>query len=169
MTRARFTEERKSPADGSIEFDEGKGNNVDATELEHIRKAGWKALFSFTTRAHLGVLAFGTISSVLFGLVLPAASVMLGLIVNQITNYGAGRVNGDELLDGVSKYCTYLTALAAASWVINAFSQTLWMAFGEMQARSARNRIFNNLLSKDIVWYDVRRNGIGAFLPQVQM
>ncbi|KAF2501001.1 P-loop containing nucleoside triphosphate hydrolase protein [Lophium mytilinum] len=167
MGRAKLTEERKSPTE-SHELEESKEQDVDTTELEHIRKAGWKALFSFTTKAHLGILVSATISSIIFGLVLPAASVLLGLIVNQYTNFGAGRISGGELLGNVSKYCIYLTVLGAASWITNIFSQTLWLTFGELQARSARDRMFNNLLSKDIEWYDMRRNGIGAFLPRVQ-
>ncbi|KAF2814612.1 P-loop containing nucleoside triphosphate hydrolase protein [Mytilinidion resinicola] len=167
MGRAELTEERKSRTE-THEFEEGKNQDVDTTELEHIRKAGWKALFSFTTRKHLGILASATISAMVFGLVLPAASVLLGLIVNQYTNFGARRISGDELLRNVSKYCIYLTVLGATSWVTNIFSQTLWLTFGEMQARSARDRMFKNLLSKDIEWYDMRRNGIGAFLPRVQ-
>ena len=44
----------------------------------------------------------------------------------------------------------------------------MWLAYGELQAKSARDRLFHGLLEKEIEWYDLRMNGIGALLPRLQ-
>jgi ATP-binding cassette subfamily B (MDR/TAP) protein 1 len=53
-------------------------------------------------------------------------------------------------------------------WFANSVYFTLFLTFGELQARSAREKIFNTLLKKDLEWYDTRENGIAAFLPSLQ-
>lgn len=38
------------------------------------------------------------------------------------------------------------------------------MLFGELQAKSARERLFDGMLNKDMEWYDKRKAGIDARL-----
>jgi ATP-binding cassette subfamily B (MDR/TAP) protein 1 len=44
-----------------------------------------------------------------------------------------------------------------------------FLTFGELQARSARTRVFETLIKKDIGWFDTRETGVAAFLPRIQM
>ncbi|OCK79569.1 hypothetical protein K432DRAFT_426405 [Lepidopterella palustris CBS 459.81] len=166
------TEDRSSKEDTNA-FNDGKEEDQDdrndKDERDYIRQVGWKALFSFTTKKHTGVLLGAIFFAVIAGLILPAQSVLYGLIFNQFANHGSGKITGAVLLANVSKYCIYVVALGAGSWVSNGVYFIFWLTFGEMQAKSARDRMFNNMLSKDMVWYDLRRNGVAAFLPRVQM
>lgn len=146
-----------------------QGKELDQNERNYIRQAGWKALFSFTSKKHLGALSGAIFFAVIAGLIVPGQSLLFGLIFNQFANYGSDRISGPTLLANVSKYCVYMTALGAGSWFSHALCFMFWLVFGELQAKSARDRIFNNLLSKDIIWYDIKRNGVGAFLPRIQM
>ena len=146
-----------------------QGKKLGQDECNYIRQARWKALFGFTSKKHLGVLSGAICFAVIASLIIPGQSLLFGMVFNQFANYGSGRISGPALLANVSKYCVYMTALAAGSWFSNALYFMFWLVFGELQARSARDKIFNNLLSKDIIWYDMRRNGVGGFLPRIQM
>jgi ATP-binding cassette subfamily B (MDR/TAP) protein 1 len=42
------------------------------------------------------------------------------------------------------------------------------MAFGELQARTARREIFDSMLEKEMEWYDSREDGIGSLLIRLQ-
>ncbi|OCL04888.1 P-loop containing nucleoside triphosphate hydrolase protein [Glonium stellatum] len=147
----------------------GQGKEQGQDERNYIRQAGWKALFGFTSKKHLGVLSGAIFFAVIAGLILPGQSLLFGLVFNQFANYRSGRISGPALLINVSKYSVYMTALGAGCWFSNALYFMFWLSFGELQARSARDRVFRNLISKDIIWYDMRKNGVGAFLPRVQM
>ena len=135
---------------------------------EPIQHLGWKSLFGFTNRKHLPFLGGAVFFGIVAGLALPAEAILYGLVFNQFANFGSGAITGPKLLENVSKYCAYMTAIAAVDWFANSIFFVFWLTFGELQARSARNHIFNSLLVKDITWYDTRRSGIGAFLPTIQ-
>ena len=57
----------------------------------------------------------------------------------------------------------------SASWLASSTFYALFLVFGELQARSARERMFEALLQKDIAWYDTRKGGVAALLPTIQM
>jgi ATP-binding cassette subfamily B (MDR/TAP) protein 1 len=137
-------------------------------ENELIRRVGWKALLSFTTRKHIPILCLAFFCATVAALTLPAFAVVYGLVFRQFASFGSGQMTGPELLRNASKYCTYLTALAAINWFANSIYFASYLTFGELQASSARNRVYKALLQKDIAWYDMRKSGITAFLPSVQ-
>jgi ATP-binding cassette subfamily B (MDR/TAP) protein 1 len=62
-----------------------------------------------------------------------------------------------------------LTGIASVNWMANSIYFFFFLTFGELQARSARNRIFDALMSKDMAWYDTRETGTAALLPAIQM
>ncbi|KAF2691916.1 hypothetical protein K458DRAFT_438228 [Lentithecium fluviatile CBS 122367] len=121
-------------------------------EQEIIRKMGWKALFSFTTRKHIPGLFTACAAGAIAALTLPAMAIVFGVIFRQFADFGAGKLSAADFLSKISKYCTYLTAMAGLSW-----------------ARSARDRIFNALLTKNMAWYDTRQTGIATILPGISM
>lgn len=137
-------------------------------ENELIRRVGWKALLSFTTRKHIPILCLAFFCATVAALTLPAFAVVYGLVFRQFASFGSGQMTGPELLRNASKYCTYLTALAAINWFANSIYFASYLTFGELQASSARNRVYKALLQKDMAWYDMRKSGITAFLPSVQ-
>ncbi|KAH6620358.1 P-loop containing nucleoside triphosphate hydrolase protein [Boeremia exigua] len=138
-------------------------------EQRYAEQIGWKALFAFTTNSHLVVLISALASAAVAATTLPIFSVLYGLVFGAYSDYGAGKFDGDKLLSEVSRLCLILTGIAAANWVLNSIFFFLFLFFGELQAKSARTRIFKVLLQKDMSWFDMRDSGIAAFLPTIQM
>lgn len=148
--------------------DANKQDGLDIHEQQFVQDLGWRALFGFTTRKHLSVLLFAICASTLAALTLPALAVLYGLLFRE---FGAVANNGksdSQFLKQVSTYCIYVTAIGGVSWLGNSLHFAAFMTFGEMQARSARGRIFGALLRKDMAWYDVQDAGMAAFLPAMQ-
>lgn len=138
-------------------------------EQRYASQVGWRALFGFTTTSHIAILISALASATAAAATLPVFSVIYGLVFGAYSDYGAGRVDGDELLSEVTRLCIIMTGVAAASWVLNSIFFFLFLLFGELQAKSARNRIFSVLIRKDMEWFDLRESGIAAFLPIIQM
>lgn len=135
----------------------------------YIRKAGYKALFSFTTQKHVGFLVGAVTFSVIAALIQPGQAILFGLIFNKLAQFGGGTISQDVMISEISKYISYLVALGCVNWISNGGFFLFWFTFGELQAKSARDRMFHSLLHKDLEWYDMRRNGVAALLPRVQM
>jgi ATP-binding cassette subfamily B (MDR/TAP) protein 1 len=122
----------------------------------------WKSLFYFTTQKHLAFLLPAICSAVLAGLAIPANAYVLGKVFGQFTKYGTGTIDAAEFKHSVNKYNLYLLAIASGCWFFNSGAFCLWHTFGDLQARSARERLFNALLKHQIGWFDLRKDGIGA-------
>ena len=153
----------------STPTDEQEKSAPDDEELDFVQRMGWKALFAFTTRKHVPVLVAALAAAVISALTLPAIVIVFGRIFGQFAEFGAGKITGTVLMHRTSENCIYLVALAAGNWLANSAYLTLFFVFGELQARSARDKIFDALAQKDMAWYDTRESGMTAFLPGVQM
>ncbi|KAL5117684.1 ATP-dependent permease [Pleosporales sp. CAS-2024a] len=145
-----------------------KTEQVDEDQ-QHISQAGWKALFNFTTKRHIPVLSGALLSAIIAAASLPIFAVIYGLIFREYTDYGAGKLSSSALLHSVTKYCLILTGIASMNWIANSFYFFFFLTFGELQAQSARNKIFDALIRKNTTWYDTRDTGIAAILPAIQM
>ncbi|KAG9875029.1 putative ABC transporter, partial [Aureobasidium melanogenum] len=88
----------------------------------------------------------------------------LGKAFNAFTNSNSP----SAVLSSVTNYTVYLVALGVGSWLVHSVFFSAWLAFGELQANSARERLFLGMLDKEIEWYDMRKNGIGALIPRLQ-
>lgn len=145
--------------------------NISPQEQEqgYLKRAGWKALFGFTTRKHLPVLALALLGATIAAASIPVFAVIHGLILGDYTKYGAGIIDGSALREKVARYCLTLTGVASLNWLANSFYFFFFLTFGKFQARSARNQIFDALIRKDMAWYDTRETDIAAFLPSIQM
>jgi len=140
-----------------------------ATGLSGNHVAPWRALFYFTTRSHLPSLIIGLVSAVICGVAAPAQSLLLGKAFGLFSKYATGNISGDDLLLQEKRYVYYMLAIGLGSWVAHFVFFTCWLAFGELQAKSARDRLFNGLLLKEIEWYDQRKNGVAALISRLQM
>lgn len=138
-------------------------------EQQYASQVGWRALFGFTTTRHVAVFVSALASAAAAAATLPIFSIVYGLVFGAYSDYGAGEVDGDELLKEVSRLCVILVGVAAANWIFNSIFFLLFLLFGELQAKSARNRIFDELIRKDMTWFDMRESGIAAFLPTIQL
>ena len=144
--------------------------SIDVEDLAEVQagNARWRSLFNFTKRTHITTLIFATILSIISGFIAPAVSVFAGKLFAAFTDFGGGRTEGSELVSRVSIQCVALIALGGASWVLNGGYFMLWLVFGELQAKNARERLFDGLMEKDMAWYDMRKDGVGAMIPRLQ-
>ncbi|CZT18507.1 related to ABC a-pheromone efflux pump AtrD [Ramularia collo-cygni] len=131
-------------------------------------KAPWRSLFAFTTRRQVPLFMAGVACAILAGAASPAQTLIIGKLYGGFTDYASGRLDKNEFMRKETTYVIYLVAIAAASWLLHTIDFGIWLAFGELQAKSARDRLFHGLLEKEIEWYDMRKNGIGAMLPRLQ-
>lgn len=133
------------------------------------KKKSFLALFNFTTRSQIVTLLLALLFSTASGVVIPVFAVLLGKIFDVFTTYGAGQISGPDLVKKVSKYGLALAGLGSSSGLLNACYLGFWLAFGEAQAKSVRERLFNSMLEKDMEWYDMRKFGIEALILRQQM
>lgn len=102
------------------------------------------------------------------GLIRPTAAILFGELWNTLTNYGAGIVDVKEMMHQVSKWCIALTVLGIGTWTVEGIFFTLWILFGELQATSARQKIFSGMRDKSMGWYDLREDGIASLLSRIE-
>jgi ATP-binding cassette, subfamily B (MDR/TAP), member 1 len=140
------------------------GENVQHNEA----KASWRSLFAFTTRQHSTTVAGALVATILAGIIRPTAAILFGKLWNALTVYGAGNVNAKEMLHQVSIWCIALTVLGAGTWIVEGIFFSLWMLFGELQARSVRQIMFSGMRDKSMEWYDLREDGMASLLNRIE-
>ena len=137
-------------------------------EQDFVRSPSWRALFSFTTTAHIIPLAAAIILSLASGIVIPTLAILLGKLFDQFTKYGEGAIDGHSLVHRISVYGLYLVALGSGAIFLNGGYFGFWLVFGELQAKSVRDKLFDGLLEKDMAWFDMRKAGVSTFLNRLQ-
>jgi ATP-binding cassette subfamily B (MDR/TAP) protein 1 len=113
-------------------------------------------------------MASAIIASIVAGFIKPTSAIIFGQLFNALTDYGAGAVDASVMLDRISKWCIALTALGGATWILEWALLSLWLIFGEIQAKSIRQRMFAGMLEKNIEWYDLREDGIASLLSRLE-
>lgn len=131
-------------------------------------KSKWKTLFNFSSRQHVPILMAALFLSAAAGITGPALAIFFGKIFDAFSAYGSGAADGKTLMHKVSTDAIYLCVLGGSVWSLKGGYFALWMVFGELQAKNARDLLFQNLLEKDFEWYEMRTSGIGALLPRLQ-
>jgi ATP-binding cassette subfamily B (MDR/TAP) protein 1 len=127
----------------------------------------WRALFNFTTRRHLPFLLSGVLFSLASGVAVPINAFIFGKLFALFTSFGAGDITADQFKHDVSKYVVYIIVLATGCWLFNFLGYFCWHVFGDLQALSARERLFNALLLRRIEWYDRRKDGVEALTTRI--
>lgn len=138
-------------------------------ERGYISQVGWKTLFSFTAKNHVPILVGGILTASVAALTMPTFAILYGHVSGQYTSYGKGEIGSNQFIGNVTKLCIILTGIAAINWIANNFYFLFLLVFAELQARSARDRVFDSLIKKDMAWFDMRETGIAALLPTIQM
>ena len=161
-----LTGSMKSTGKDSMEVDVDQPGDRVAEDDDNAQTkfARWRDLFNFTSKAHTLVLILALILSIASGIVIPALAVFIGKIFDYFTDFGGEEISGPDLKKKVSTYARALLALGCASGLLNAFYFSFWMLFGELQAKSARERLFEGMLDKDMEWYDKGIAGIDTRL-----
>jgi ATP-binding cassette, subfamily B (MDR/TAP), member 1 len=150
------------------DFEADTNSNAADQETDLVKRPGWRSLFNFTTRIHLVPLALAIIFSVASGIIIPVLAILLGKLFGLFTEFGADKISGSELVKKVSIYGIALVGLGSASGLLNAGYFMVWLIFGELQAKSVRDRLFDGMLEKDMEWYDMRKNGVDTLISRLQ-
>lgn len=130
-------------------------------------QTSWRSVFSFTTREHTLTLTLSFVLAGIVGVIKPAIAIFVGKLFNDLTNFGAGTTSATDLISDVSKWCLYITAFGIITWILNGIFFSMWLMFGELQAKSAREKLFDGMLKKEMPWYDLQEEGIGALLSRI--
>jgi ATP-binding cassette subfamily B (MDR/TAP) protein 1 len=128
----------------------------------------WRALLFFTNWNHIGFLSLGLLSSVATGAVIPIQAYIVGQLSQQLVNYGTGSETGIGFKSESKRYVIWLVLLGSASWLVNSGFFISWVIFGELQARSARQKLFSSLIEREFEWFDKRKDGVGSLATCIQ-
>lgn len=151
-----------------------KSDRIDTTlflghgDDEHYYHYGWMALFHFTEKRHILPLTAAIFFAILSGLVVPLMAVIMGKIFGSFASFGAEKISSEGLVVQVTSQITVLAALGAGSWVVSGAFFAGWLVFGELQAKVAREKLFEGLVDKDMEWYDMRKSGVAGLISRVQ-
>ena len=128
----------------------------------------WRALLYFTSASHIVLLFLALFFSVSTGFVIPIMSIYMGKIFDYFSDFGAGQLGGKELVERVYSNSLVLCGLGGASGVLNGAFYGSWLIFGELQAKAAREQVFDGMLAKDLSWYDRRDSGVEALVSRIE-
>lgn len=142
--------------------------NLESEQNERLSKPSWRTILHFTLRIHLIPLAVALILTALSGVLIPAVAVILGKTFDAFAQYGSNKITGPDLVGQISWYAIALAVLGCASGILNGGFFTFWISFGELQAKSAREQLFNEMLEKEIEWYDLHKAGINTLISRLQ-
>lgn len=131
-------------------------------------RSSWRSLFAFTTRSHLYILVLAVIACVIAGLLKSAQAIILGNIFTELTNYGSGKQDSAASLDHISRWCIALTILGGLAWLLEGLMLSTWMIYGEMQASHIRKLLFQQMLQKELSWYDLQGDGTASLITRMQ-
>jgi ATP-binding cassette, subfamily B (MDR/TAP), member 1 len=131
-------------------------------------KSSFKDLFIFV-RHHQGWIPACAVATALATAASKTAYVIfLGSLFNFLTEFGAQQINSEDFLSQVSQWCLYLCALGLSAWLAASVDMALWITTGELQGRSARERVFRSLLAKQTAWFDSRDKGMASLAVGIQ-
>ena len=149
-------------------LDVGGDGEAEVINNEQIQFTRWHDLFNYTSKKHSVILVLALIISVASGMIVPALALFFGKIFDYFAKFGGGQINGLNLKQDVSSYACYLVGLGCASGLLNACFYMLWMIFGELQAKGAREKLFYGMIEKEMEWYDRRTAGISTHSSRLQ-
>lgn len=128
----------------------------------------WKDLFAFTKSQHIGVFIAALVAATAAAVLRTALSIILGRIFDIITGLASDNGSGTRSLTAVSTWCYVLVGLGCVSWIANTMFLASWVAFGEMQANSARKLVVTGFITKDVEWFESISDGLAGVCTRVQ-
>lgn len=130
--------------------------------------ATWRHLFVFAQRGQAGFLSLAIVASLLVAAVKTVFAVLIGRIMDIVSPLGAGSMNAGTAMAGLTVWCVVLAGLGLAAWAFNSALLALWIIFGELVAKTARNCIFERLLDREMAWFDGHHEGLSSALSGMQ-
>lgn len=140
----------------------------DTSKPDSETSTTWKDLYAFTTKAHLLALVPGLLFAICAGILEPVIPIFLGKFFDAFADFGAGKISSDKLMDQTLTSVYALLGVGCGTWILKGGMFATWLAFGEMQAKSAREELFQCLLYKDIEWFEIGDTSVEAMLTTLQ-
>lgn len=152
-----------------------RGSSIADTEVNHddedsqiASKPSWISLFRFTNVPHLPVLFAAIVLTLAAGAARIVFALYLGKLFQTLSQFGIGAMTGNQLMERIRDNTYILLILGGLTWVLSAGFLFCWILFAELQVRRAGKALFGKLLIRDIMWFDMRKEGIGSFLSDSQ-
>ncbi|RMZ80668.1 hypothetical protein DV738_g2673, partial [Chaetothyriales sp. CBS 135597] len=115
-------------------------------------------------QAQAAALVPAVCCSAISGGITPTMTIFVGRFFNAFADYGADTIPPTALMQRASLCVRAFLILGACTIVFQGASYLCWTVFGEMQAKTVRQDLFQTLLQKDIAWY-LRELQIATSLP----
>ncbi|KAJ4393711.1 ATP-dependent permease [Gnomoniopsis smithogilvyi] len=144
-------------------------DSTQTTEDDLFSKGTWRHVFAFTERHHAAALVLAIVAAACAAGVKSSNAVFLGKFLDIDTSLGNGTISSEKAAANVASICITFTALGAASWIFNWAFMTAWIIFGELNAKSAREKLFTKILHKDMGWFDSQEEGVSSALSSIQI
>ena len=137
-------------------------------DQKHGFLKAWRSLFSFTAESHLLVLLPAVSCSVAAAGLQPTMAFFFGKFFDTFSDFAAGTLDGETFISKCRSSVFALLAIGAATLLLKGTLFSLWLVFGELQARRVRELLFTSLLARDIEWYEARTTGVATLLTRFQ-
>lgn len=131
-------------------------------------RASWKHLFAFTRARHWTSLIPAIVASCAVAGFKTSLAVSMGLFFQIAADFAIGDLSGPDTLKQGTDLCVVLCGLGAGHWLANTVFLSTWVVFGELQARSVREQMFDTLLDKKMAWYDAQADGMSSLLVRIE-
>jgi len=141
---------------------------MDKQVVQGAERPSLKHLFAFTRWQHGAAISAAVASTIATGAMKTALAVVLGKIFEVVAAFGTAELDNRETLSQVSTWSLVLCGMGGGVWLANAAFMAAWITFGELQAKSVRNTVFESLLMKEMAWYDTQSNGIASLLVSIE-
>jgi ATP-binding cassette, subfamily B (MDR/TAP), member 1 len=159
--------DNEMPGKGSESYICSVNTSQTSTAVPPVRST-WKSLFAFTRWSHAAALIAAIAAAGITAALKTVLAIVLGQIFDIIGDFGNGTQNGTTTVAEVARWAVILVVLGIGNWAANSAFIALWIAFGELQANSVRNEVFQSLLSRNIAWFDEQDQGISSLLVRIE-
>lgn len=142
---------------------------IESNQDEKISlKTSWKSLFHFTTVHHAPLLLVALLITIAAAVARVIFALYLGKLFQILSQFGTGAITGPVLMEQVRDNTFILLILGGATWLLGTCFFFVWIVFAELQVRGAGRILFGKLLTRDLMWFDMRKDGVGSFLSHSQ-
>ena len=119
-----------------------------------------RLLFSLVPRRHFFILVLPAIlSSMASGGIAPFMTIVIGQTFDAFaqfpTSSSATAADKSTLIHQVGISCLELIALAVGSVALGSLTSCLWIWVGEMNAMSVRKAVYQSVIGKEMLWFDL--------------
>ncbi|KAF9495161.1 P-loop containing nucleoside triphosphate hydrolase protein [Pleurotus eryngii] len=122
-----------------------------------------KLLFSLLTRRQLLVFLLpAVIFAIISGGIAPFMTYVVGQAFDAFAKFPISlptQQDKDNLLNGVGLAALQLLGLALASVALSSITSSLWIWTGEQNAMALRKKVYDEVVAKDMDWFDTKMGG----------